>query len=82
MAMTVTLRKKCPQCHGTGFFQPSSGVGSSPIPCNWPGCGEDGVVGQVTNGSVTFDPGFGDVIDKCNDILDKCADILEEVQGG
>jgi hypothetical protein len=66
MSQTITLKEKCPQCHGTGLYEPSSGEGSSPLPCNWPDCSE----GYVNKGQVIIDPGLDDILDKCKDILE------------
>ena len=73
----IKLFMECPQCAGEGEFYTGGGpTQTGPIPCNWPGCNGSG---YIEAGTLPFDPGLDDVIDKCNDIIDKCNDILAEV---
>lgn len=75
MSQEIELFEKCPQCNGTGKFQPAHGQGGAEIDCNWPGC----INGFISIGKFIIDPGNDDVLDKCNDILNKCNDIFEKL---
>ena len=76
MTQEISLHMKCPQCVGTGFFQPSADPVSEPIACNWPGC----VDGFIVGGKAVVDPGLDDIMDKANDTLDKVNDLAELVK--
>lgn len=72
MAQEIQIYTKCPQCNGTGMFNPGPPT-DPPLECTWPGC--EG--GYIALSKTTFDPGNDDVVDKCEDILDKCDNIIE-----
>lgn len=79
MAQQVETFVKCPQCHGTGTFEPASGSqGSGSLSCNWPGCGATGFVSME---KFTLNPGLSDVMDKLGDIEEKVNEIKEIVDG-
>jgi hypothetical protein len=72
----VVLYQKCPQCHGTQLFQPSSGEGSEPIPCNWPGCEQ----GYVEFGGFIINPSLDVLNTKLDTVLAKLDEILTELE--
>jgi phage FluMu protein Com len=74
----ITFYVKCPQCNGTQFYEPSTGEGSQPIPCTWPGCTQ----GFIESGGCILNPSSEELMAKCNAILAKCEEILAEVSGG
>ena len=78
MSQEIVTYEKCPQCEGTGYFEPAAGSqGSGQLVCNWPGCTD----GYRAREKTIYDPGLDDLMDKLNDIKEKVDDIKEVVDG-
>ena len=75
MAQTITYKKKCEQCGGTGTYSGNL-IGGGDVTCPWPGCNG---TGYYEVGQFVLDPSLEDMQDTINDILDKCNDIKEKV---
>jgi len=77
MAQEIVTYVKCPQCEGTGSFEPAKGSqGSGQLECNWPGCSN----GYIAREKTTYDPGLDDVMDKIDDIKEKVDEIKAIVE--
>ena len=73
--MTITVKRTCPKCGGTGTDPGIPGLGGADSkPCE--NC-TDGY--QLVGFSDDLETALDDILDKVNDVLDKCNDILEQV---
>ncbi len=78
MAQEITLYQKCNICRGDGVVTSTGSQNGTPQQWETPCTSCEGT-GYVEFGHVSLDPGFDDIMDRCNDILDKCNDIKEKV---
>lgn len=58
MVQEIAVYRKCVQCNGTGFFEPSGGIDAPILVCTWPGC----VNGYILFERFSIDPGLDEII--------------------